>query len=160
MTRSPARRPRVEPADQGRRGLARSAAERCSHRRRIACLFFPLPDAEVILVGEADARVSVGRVLAVLRAAGRAEGTVRRQRVVLDRFAAFLARRGLDTASDRVCIDFIANQTGVRLGSLREPVSDRAVQAVEPPRSFRRLHPLRGRWSRGTSIGELPARAA
>ena len=62
--------------------------------------------------------------------AGRAEGTIRRQRVVLDRFAAFLAGRGLDTASDRVCIDFIANQTGVRLGSLREPVSDRAVQAV------------------------------
>jgi integrase/recombinase XerD len=75
----------------------------------------------VILVGEADVRVSVGRVLAVLRGAGRAEGTVRRQQVVLDRFAAFLAGRGLDTASDRVCIDFIANQTGVRLGSLREP---------------------------------------
>src|SRR5256885_2681458 len=88
---------RVEPADQGRRGLARSAAERCSHRRRIACLFIPLPDAEVILVGEADVRVSVSRVLAVLRGAGRAEGTVRRQQVVLDRFAAFLAGRGLDT---------------------------------------------------------------
>jgi site-specific recombinase XerC len=71
--------------------------------------------------------------LAVLRGAGRAGGTVRRQQVVLDRFAAFLAGRGLDTASDRVCIDFIANQTGVRLGSLREPVSDRAVQAVRRP---------------------------
>ena len=84
-------------------------------------------------MGEADVRDSVGRVLAVLRDAGRAEGTVRRQQVVLDRFAAFLAGRGLDTASDRVCIDFIANQTGVRLGSLREPVSDRAVQAVRRP---------------------------
>ena len=84
-------------------------------------------------MGEADVRVSVSRVLAVLRGAGRAEGTVRRQQVVLDRFAAFLAGRGLDTASDRVCIDFIANQTGVRLGSLREPVSDRAVQAVRRP---------------------------
>ena len=73
------------------------------------------------------------RVLAVLRDAGRAEGTVRRQQVVLDRFAAFLAGRGLDTASDRVCIDFIANQTGVRLGSLREPVNDRDVQAVRRP---------------------------
>ena len=71
--------------------------------------------------------------LAVLREAGRAEGTVRRQQVVLDRFAAFLAGRGLDTASDRVCIDFIANQTGVRLGSLREPVNDRDVQAVRRP---------------------------
>jgi integrase len=71
--------------------------------------------------------------LAVLRGAGRAEGTVGRYQVVLDRFAAFLAGRGLDTASDRVCIDFIANQTGVRLGSLREPVSDRAVQAVRRP---------------------------
>ena len=84
-------------------------------------------------MGEADVRVSVSRVLAVLRGAGRAEGTVRRQQVVLDRFAAFLAGRGLDTASDRVCIDFIANQTGVRLGSLREPVEDRAVRAVRRP---------------------------
>ena len=64
-------------------------------------------------MGEADVRVSVGRVLAVLRGAGRAEDTVRRQQVVLDRFAAFLAGRSLDMASDRVCIDFIANQTGV-----------------------------------------------
>jgi hypothetical protein len=87
----------------------------------------------VILVGEADVRVSVSRVLAVLRGAGRAEGTVRRQQVVLDRNAAFLAGRGMGTASDRVCIDFIANQAGVRLGSLREPVSDRAVQAVRRP---------------------------
>ncbi len=84
-------------------------------------------------MGEADVRVSVGRALAVLRGAGRAEGTVRRQQVVLDRFADFLAGRGLDTVSDRVCIDFIANQTGVRLGSLREPVEDRAVQAVRRP---------------------------
>ena len=76
---------------------------------------------------------AVGRVLAVLREAGRAEDTVRRQQVVLDRFAAFLAGRGLDTASERVCIDFIANQTGVRLGSLREPVKDRDVQAVRRP---------------------------
>jgi integrase len=71
--------------------------------------------------------------LAALRDAGRAEGTVRRHQVVLNRFAAFLAGRGLDTASERVCIDFIANQTGVRLGSLREPVTDRDVQAVRRP---------------------------
>jgi hypothetical protein len=103
------------------------------YRRRIACLFIPLPNAEVILVGEADVGVSVGRVLAVLRGAGRAEGTVGRYQVVLDRFAAFLAGRGLDTASDRVCIEFIAKQTGVRLGSLREPVNNRAVQAVRRP---------------------------
>ena len=73
------------------------------------------------------------RVLAVLRDAGRAEGTVRRHQAVLDRFAAFLAGRGLGSASDRVCLDFIANQTGVRLGSLREPVRDRDVQAVRRP---------------------------
>jgi hypothetical protein len=52
---------------------------------------------------------------------------------VLDRFAAFLAGRGLDTASNQVCVDFIANQTGVRLGSLRESVRDRDVQAVRRP---------------------------
>ena len=69
---------RVELADQGGRGLARSAAGRCWHRRRIACLFIPLLNAEVILMGEADVRDSVDRVLAALRDAGRAEGTVRR----------------------------------------------------------------------------------
>ena len=84
-------------------------------------------------MGEIGVRDCVGRVVAVLRDAGRAEDTVRRQQAVLDRFAAFLTGRGLDTASERVCIDFIANQTGVRLGSLREPVKDRAVQAVRRP---------------------------
>lgn len=84
-------------------------------------------------MGEADVRNAVGRVLAVLREAGRAEGTVRRQQVVLDRFAAFLAGRGLDTASEQVCVDFIANQTGVGLASLRESVKDRDVQAVRRP---------------------------
>jgi integrase/recombinase XerD len=87
----------------------------------------------VILVGEAAVADSAGRVVAALCDAGRAEDTVRRYRAVLDRFAAFLTGRGEDTASERVCIDFIANQTGVRLGSLREPVTDRAVHAVRRP---------------------------
>jgi integrase/recombinase XerD len=52
---------------------------------------------------------------------------------VLDRFAAFLTGRGLDAANDQVCIDFIANQTGITLESLREPVEDRDVQAVRRP---------------------------
>ena len=82
---------------------------------------------------EMRVRDCVGRVVSVLRDAGRAEDTVRRQQAVLDRFAAFLTGRGLDTASERVSIEFIANQTGVRLGSLREPVIDRAVQAVRRP---------------------------
>ena len=81
-------------------------------------------------MGEAEVRAGVGRVLAVLREAGRAEGTLRRYRVVLDRFAVFLAGRGLDTADEGVCVEFIADQTGVGLGSLRESVSDRDVQAV------------------------------
>ena len=84
-------------------------------------------------MGQTGVRDCVVRVVAVLRDAGRAEGTVRRQQVVLDRFAAFLTSRGLRTASERACIEFIANQTGVRLGSLREPVNDRAVQAVRRP---------------------------
>jgi integrase len=71
--------------------------------------------------------------LAVLREAGRAEGTVGRYQVVLDRFVAFLVGRGLDAASEPVCVDFIANQTRVRLGSLRDPVKDRDVQAVRRP---------------------------
>ena len=84
-------------------------------------------------MGQADARAAVGRVLAMLREAGRAEGTVRRYQLVLDRFAVFLAGRGVDTPSEQVCVDFIANQTGVRLASLWEPVQDRDVQAVRRP---------------------------
>ncbi len=72
-------------------------------------------------------------MLAVLREAGRTEGTVRGQQVVLERFAAFLAERGLSTASEGVCIDFVADQTGVRLRSLRESVKDRHVKAVRRP---------------------------
>ena len=84
-------------------------------------------------MGQADINDAVESVLAVLRDAGRAEETVRRHQAVLDRFATFLAGRGLHSANDRVCIDFIARQTGVRLGSLREPVTDRDVQAVRRP---------------------------
>ena len=93
----------------------------------------PLPKAEVILMAEAEVDSAVSRVLAALREAGRAEETVRRQGVVLNRFAAFLAGRGIDRASEQVCVEFIANQTGVRLGSLRESVNDRDVQAVRRP---------------------------
>jgi integrase len=88
---------------------------------------------EMILMGETDVQAAAGHVAAVLREAGRAEATVWRQQVVLERFATFLAGRGLDAASEQVCVDFIAKQTGVRLGSLREPVKDRAVQAVRRP---------------------------
>lgn len=82
---------------------------------------------------EADVRDCVGRVVAALRDAGRAEATVRRHRVVLDRFVAFLAGRGLEVVSEPVCIDFIADQTGVKLTSLWESTKDRSVQAVRRP---------------------------
>ena len=84
-------------------------------------------------MGEVDVRDSVDRVLAVLRDARRSERTVRCHQAVLDRFTTFLAGRGLDTVSDPVCIEFIADQTGVKLGSLREPVKNRAAQAVRRP---------------------------
>jgi integrase/recombinase XerD len=84
-------------------------------------------------MGAADVRSAAGSVLAALREAGRSEGTIRRHQVVLDRFAAFLAGRGLNSASDQVCLDFIASQTGTRLGVLRESVRDRDVQAVRRP---------------------------
>ena len=84
-------------------------------------------------MGEADVRAAAGGVMAALREAGRSEGTIRRYQAVLDRFAAFLAGRGLSRASDQVCVDFIAGQTGTRLGALREPVTDRDVQAVRLP---------------------------
>jgi site-specific recombinase XerD len=84
-------------------------------------------------MGEADVRDRAGRVLAVLRDAGRSECTIRSYRTVLERFAAFLAERGLETASEGVCVEFVAEETGVRLGSLREPVNDRRVKAVRRP---------------------------
>ena len=84
-------------------------------------------------MGEEDARVAAGRVLAALREAGRSEGTIRRYQVVLDRFTAFLAGRGLSAAGEQACVDFIADQTGTRLGALREPVADRDVQVVRRP---------------------------
>ena len=84
-------------------------------------------------MGEADVRAAAGRVLAALREAGRSEGTIRRYQAVLDRFADFLAGRGLNSASDQACVDFIAGQTGIRLGALREPAADRDVNAVRRP---------------------------
>ena len=84
-------------------------------------------------MGEADVRGAADRVLAALREAGRTDATIRGHQVVLDRFTLFLAGRGLGTVSERVCIDFVENQTGVRLGSLREPISDRDVKAVRRP---------------------------
>src|SRR5262245_27107166 len=41
--------------------------------------------------------------------------------------------RGLVSASDRVCVDFIANQTGMWLGALRDSVRDREVKAIRRP---------------------------
>lgn len=84
-------------------------------------------------MGEAVVRSAVDDVAKALREAGRAKSTYRRHQVVLERFTAFLSRRGLDTASEQVCLDFIEKQTGVRLGSLREPVKDRDVQAIRRP---------------------------
>ena len=84
-------------------------------------------------MGEADVRGAADRVLAALREAGRTDATIGGHQVVLDRFTRFLAGRGLGTVSERVCIDFVENQTGVRLVSLREPVSDRDVKAVRRP---------------------------
>ena len=84
-------------------------------------------------MGDVGVRDAADRVVAVVRDAGRDEYTVRRYQVVLERFAAFLTGRGVDTASELVCIDFIANQTGVRLAALHEPVKDRDVQAVRRP---------------------------
>ena len=84
-------------------------------------------------MGDVDVRDAVDRVVALLRDAGRHEFTIRGYQAVLDRFAAFLTGHGVGTASESVCIEFIANQTGVRLGALHEPVSDGNVHAVRRP---------------------------
>src|SRR5262249_30959816 len=87
----------------------------------------------VVLMGEADVGAAAAVVVAALSEAGRSEGTIRRYQAVLDRFADFLAGRGLSSASDQVCVDFIAGQTGTRLGALREAAADREVNAVRRP---------------------------
>src|SRR5258708_7840273 len=81
-------------------------------------------------MGEADVQDAGGRGLGVVRGGGGTGRTGRCQQVVVDRFVAFLAGRGLSAVSERVCIDFVEKQTGVRLGSLRESVNDRDVKAV------------------------------
>jgi hypothetical protein len=54
--------------------------------------------------------------------------------MVLDRFAVFVAGRDLAAVSEQVCLDFLAEQTGVRLMSLSDPVvGEKAVQAVRRP---------------------------
>src|SRR5664279_3002899 len=84
-------------------------------------------------MGAVGIRDAADRVVAVVRDAGRDEYTVGKYQVVLERFAGFLTGRGVDTASELGCIDFVANQTGVRLAALHEPVKDRGVQAVRRP---------------------------
>ncbi len=84
-------------------------------------------------MGDVGVRDAADRVVAVVRDAGRDEYTIRKYQFVLDRFAAFLTGRGVHTASELVCIDFIANQTGIRLAALHEPVKDRDAQAVRRP---------------------------
>ena len=84
-------------------------------------------------MGEGVVEFAAARVMQVLVEARRAESTLQRYQAVLDRFAVFLVERAVDSVSDQVCLDFIANQTGVRLGSLREPVEDKAVQTVRRP---------------------------
>jgi integrase len=85
-------------------------------------------------VGEADVTSAAGQVVAALVAVGRSGETIRRYRMVLDRFAVFVAGRGLAAVSEQVCLDFLAEQTGVRLMSLSDPVvGEKAVQAVRRP---------------------------
>ena len=83
-------------------------------------------------MGETDVRAAAGRVVAAAREAGRSEGAIEHPGCA-GRFAAFLVGRGLSTASDQVYVEFIAGQTGTRLGALREPVADRDVKAVRRP---------------------------
>jgi hypothetical protein len=70
--------------------------------------------------------------LAALREAGRDEGTVGRYQVVLNLFVVLLAGRGLDTASERVCLDFIANQTGVTLGCCNHHQTQHYPRRAQP----------------------------
>ncbi len=125
---------RVSRASRRKRGGATvDGGGRTRPRRRIASLFIPLRMQRVILMEDAVVGAAVGTVLSALGEAGRAASTLRHHQAVLDRFVVFLAQRGLDRASEQVCIDFIEKQTGVRLASLGESVTNGDVQAVRRP---------------------------
>ena len=73
----------------------------------------------------------VDRVLAAVRS-GRSRTTVSRYQLV-ERFAIFLAGRGLAVASEQVCVASSPSRPGPWLGGLRERVGDKDVQAVRRP---------------------------
>lgn len=84
-------------------------------------------------MGDVVVRDAADRVVAMVRDAGRHEYTVRQYEIVLARFAAFLTARGAEMVSESLCIDFIEDQTGLRLAGLRETVSNAGVHAVRRP---------------------------
>lgn len=81
----------------------------------------------------ASIREASGRVVVALMAAGRSEATIKRHRAEFTAFAGFLQARGQGLPTERDCLDFIAERSGVRLGGLREPTRCRRAQLARRP---------------------------
>ena len=81
----------------------------------------------------ASVREASARVIAALRAAGRARTTIKRHEAELNAFARFLRARGQDFPAEVDCLDFVAERSGCRLAGLREPAGSREAQLARRP---------------------------
>ncbi|WP_171814333.1 tyrosine-type recombinase/integrase [Arthrobacter dokdonensis] len=81
----------------------------------------------------AKLREASGRVIVALTAAGRSRTTIKRHEAVFNAFAGFVEARGQGLPNEADCLDFIAERSGSRLGSLREPTRSRHAQLARRP---------------------------
>ena len=73
------------------------------------------------------------RVIVALEAAQRSTATIKRHEAEFNAFAGFLEARGRAVPTEADCLDFIAERSGARLASLREPTSCGRAQLARRP---------------------------
>lgn len=78
-------------------------------------------------------REASGRVIVALTAAGRSRTTIKRHEAEFNAFARFVEARGQGLPAEADCLDFIAERSGSRLDSLREPTRSRRAQLARRP---------------------------
>lgn len=79
-------------------------------------------------------REASARVIAALTVAGRSRTTIKRHEAEFNAFARFLETGGGEVLpTERDCLDFIAERSGVMLEGLREPTRSRRAQLARRP---------------------------
>ncbi|MFK4299897.1 integrase/recombinase XerD [Arthrobacter sp. GAS37] len=81
----------------------------------------------------AKIREASGRVIVALTAADRSRTTIKRHEAEFNAFAGFVEARGQGFLTEADCLDFIAERSGSRLASLREPTRSRHAQLARRP---------------------------